>query len=81
LTYVDLAAKAIGGGTEAVWQRYRGWATACRQGRVAGVLEELLRVPGTMTPPLEGREEKPTDPDPGVSRTIVYLGNHRPRMD
>ena len=41
LTYVYLAAKAIGGWTEAVWQRYLRWATACWQGRVAEVLERV----------------------------------------
>ena len=41
LTYIYLAAKALGGGADAVWQRYLRWATACWQGRVAEVLEEL----------------------------------------
>ena len=46
LTYIYLAAKALGGGADAVWQRYLRWATACWQGRVAEVLEELRRRPG-----------------------------------
>ena len=41
LTYVYLAAKAVGGPATAVWERYLGWATACWQGRVATVLEQL----------------------------------------
>jgi hypothetical protein len=81
LSYVYLAAKAIGGGTDAVRRRYLGWATACWQGRVSGVLEELRHALEAMTPPLESREEKPTDPYHVVSKTIVYLENNQPRMD
>ena len=43
LTYVYLAAKAVGGSATVVWNRYLDWATACWQGRVATVLEELRR--------------------------------------
>ena len=43
LTYVYLAAKAVGGSAAAVWERYLGWATACWQGRVATVLEAVAR--------------------------------------
>jgi hypothetical protein len=81
LTYVYLAAKALGGGAEAVWPRYLGWAAACWQGRVAGVLEELRRALEAMTPPSESREEKPSDPYHVVSKTIGYLENNQPRMD
>jgi hypothetical protein len=81
LTYVYLAAKALGGGTEAVWQWYLAWATACWQGRVSGVLEDLRRALEMMTPPLESREEKPTDPYHVVSKTIGYLEKNQPRMD
>jgi len=41
LTYIYLAAKAMGGPAGAVWGRYLRWAGACWQGRVAAVLEEL----------------------------------------
>ena len=46
LTHIYLAAKAVGGPASAVWERYLGWATACWQGRVAAVLEELRAVLG-----------------------------------
>ena len=50
LTHVYLAAKAVGGPAAAVWERYLGWATACWQGRVATVLEELRAIPGGDAP-------------------------------
>ena len=81
LTYVYLAAKAIGGGTEATWQRYLGWATACWQGRVAEVLGELRLALEAIPRPRESREEKPLDPYYVVSKTIGYLEHNEPRMD
>jgi hypothetical protein len=81
LTSVYLAAKAIGGGADAVWQRYLRWATACWQGRVAEVLDELRRALEAMPQPTESREEKPTDPYHVVSKTIGYLEHNQPRMD
>ena len=81
LTYVYLAAKAVGGPAAAVWERYLGWATACWQGRVATVLEQLRRVLEEMPPPPEGQEAKPTDPYEVIRLTIGYLVNNQPRMD
>ena len=45
------------------------------------MLEELRRALEAMTPPVESREEKPTDPFPVISKTIGYLENNQPRMD
>ena len=81
LTYVYLASRAIGGGTEATWQRYLGWATACWQGRVAEVLGELRLALEAIPRPRESREEKPLDPYYVVSKTIGYLEHNEPRMD
>lgn len=81
LTHVYLAAKAVGGPATAVWKRYLGWATACWQGRVATVLEELRTVLGTMAAPPEGQEVKPTDPYEIIRVTIGYLTNNQGRMD
>ncbi len=81
LTYVYLAAKAIGGGVDANWERYLRWATACWQGRVAEVLEELREALEGMTPPTESREEKPTDPYHVLSKTIGYFEHNESRMD
>ena len=41
LTYVYLVAKAVGGSAPVIWNRYLAWATACWQGQVATLLEEL----------------------------------------
>jgi hypothetical protein len=81
LTYIYLAAKAIGGGVDATWQRYLRWATACWQGRVGEVLDELRRALEAMPRPTESGEEKPTHPYHVISKTIVYLEHNQPRMD
>jgi hypothetical protein len=62
LAHVYLAAKAVGGSTAAVWERYLRWATDCWQGRVATVLEQLVAALGETPAPPEGQEVKPTDP-------------------
>jgi hypothetical protein len=81
LTYIYLASRAIGGGVDGTWQRYLRWATACWQGRVKEVLDELSRALEPMPRPTESREEKPTDPYHVVSKTIGYLEHNQPRMD
>ena len=81
LTYVYLAAKAVGGSATVVWDRYLGWATACWQGRVATVLEELRVIHEAMPPPENPTELKPTDPYEVIRVTIGYLTNNEPRMD
>ena len=81
LTYIYLAAKAVGGPATAVWERYLGWATACWQGRVAAVLEDLRAAHGTMAAPPEGQEAKSTDPYEVIRVTIGYLTNNQERMD
>ena len=81
LTYVYLAAKAVGGSAPQVWERYLGWATACWQGRVASVLEGLGAILGEMPPPETPEAVKPTDPYEVIRKTIVYLTNNEARMD
>ena len=81
LTYIYLAAKAIGGGADETWQRYLRWATACWRGRVGEVLDELRRALEAIPEPTESREEKPTDPYHVVRKTIGYLENNERRMD
>jgi hypothetical protein len=81
LTYVYLASRAIGGGTDAIWQRYLRWATACWQGQVAEILDELRQTLAGMPKPAESREEKPTDPYHVIDKTIGYLEHNRLRMD
>jgi hypothetical protein len=81
LTHVYLAAKAVGGPAAAVWEQYLGWATACWQGRVASVLEQLRAVLEEMPPLPEGQEAKPTDPYEVIRLAVGYLANNQPRMD
>jgi hypothetical protein len=81
LTYIYLAARAIGGPAAAVWERYLKWATACWQGGVAGVLEQLRTHWEAMTPPAEGVEVGPNDPWEVIRRTIGYLEKNQTRMD
>jgi len=81
LTYVYLAAKAIGGGADATWRRYLRWATACWRGQVAEILDELRRALAGMLVPAESREEKPTDPYHVIAKTIGYLEHNQSRMD
>ena len=69
--------RRVGGPAAAVWERYLGWATACWQGRVAAVLEELHAIQEAMPPP-EGQEAKPTDPYEIIRLTIGYLTTTRP---
>jgi hypothetical protein len=81
LTHVYLAAKAVGGPAATAWERYLGWATACWDGRVATVLEQLRAILEEMPPLPEGQEAKPTDPHEVIRLAIGYLSNNQPRMD
>jgi hypothetical protein len=81
LTHVYLAAKAIGGPPAVVWERYLSWATACWQGRVTTVLEQLHTVLEKMPATPEGQEVKPIDPYEVIRLTIGYLTNNQARMD
>ncbi len=80
-THVSLAAKAVGGATAAVWERSLDWATACRQGRVATVLEQLGALLEAMPPPKNQEEVQPTDPCEVIRQTIVFRTNNASRMD
>ena len=71
----------MGGRAAAVWERYLGWATACWQGCIATVLEQLRAVLEEMPPPLEGQEAQPTAPSEVIRLTIGYLAHNQPRMD
>ena len=81
LTHVFLAAKAVGGSAPAIWTRYLDWATACWQGQVATVLQELRALQEAMPPPEDPEELKPTEPYEVIRVTIGYLINNEARMD
>jgi hypothetical protein len=79
IEYVYEAAKALQLDSEARWRKYVSWATACWQGRVAVVLEELVRWQSQQDP--ISFEVPETDPRRIVSSTITYLRNNQARMD
>jgi hypothetical protein len=81
LAHVYLAAKAVGGGAAAVWERYLSWATACWQGRGPSVREQLSAILEAMPSPENPEEIKPTDPYEVIRQTIVYLTHNKARMD
>jgi hypothetical protein len=78
--YVYDAAKAIHGASVACWQQFVIWATACWQGRVAEVLDDLVRW-SAQQEPFSAAVVAETDPRRIVSRTLTYLQNNRRRMD
>ena len=81
LSYVYLTAMAVAGDAAAGWPLYVRWLTACWQGRVAAVVDELrdwqerlgAPAPGPGPPEADGREV--------LRRTLGYLANNAARMD
>jgi hypothetical protein len=82
LSYLYLTAMAVAAGDAAAgWPLYVRWLTACWQGRVAAVLDELrgwqerlgAPAPGPGPPEADGREV--------LRRTVGYLTNNAARMD
>ena len=81
VSYVYLAAKAVGSSAEAHWDMYLGWATACWQGQVETVIEELTHWQKRLGPMPEGLELPRSDPRQVVSKSLTYLENNRTRMN
>jgi len=81
LTYVFAAAYGVGVDGEVRWRTYARWMTACWQGRVAQVIDEL-EAWGSQQPGLD-LPVKPSSSDPReiVRKTLTYLRNNRERMD
>jgi hypothetical protein len=80
LTYLYVTATVLAGSVAERWQWYVAWMTACWQGRVRAVIDELERrleqlgpYPGTGAPP-------PTEPREVLRRTLTYLRHNEPRM-
>jgi hypothetical protein len=85
LCYLYLAAGAVGEDEEGRWRTYVGWLTACWQGRVAEVINELSdRQRGLkerLGEPPEGAELETKDPRRVVAEALSYLSNNQGRMD
>jgi hypothetical protein len=81
LSYLYVAATALAVSQPERWEMYQGWMTACWQGRVAEVLEELRQWQERLGPLLP--EEKPPGSDARVvvGKAVTYLENNQGRMD
>jgi hypothetical protein len=83
LSYLFASAGAVGAGGEEHWQTYVRWMTACWQGKVLQVLEELRAEQSRLherlgEPP---KKMKASDPREVLRRTINYLQNNATRMN
>lgn len=79
--YVYTTAKAIHPEVAPRWQQYLAWATACWQGRVGDVIEELRQWQARLGPLVKGQPPPDGDPRSILQSTVTYLTNNLPRMD
>jgi hypothetical protein len=79
LEYIYEAAKAGRSEPAARWLLYLRWATACWQGKVNQVIEELAAA--VVALPADLADPKETSPHKILQRTQTYLANNRTRMD
>jgi hypothetical protein len=79
--YLYLAAWAVGGAAQEQWARYVEWVTACWQGRVVAVIEELEVWQQRLGEPPEGQELAANDPRRLLAEALSYLRNNQERMD
>jgi hypothetical protein len=81
LTYVFAAAYAVGGDGEERWGRYVRWMTACWQGHVLEVVDELAAWESQQARLKPGVKLAASDPREIVRKTLTYLRNNQGRMD
>jgi hypothetical protein len=79
--YAYTAAKALHVDVASRWQQYLHWTTACWQGRVDEVIEDLRQWQSGLGALPKGEEVPETDPRKLVHAAITYLTNNRIRMD
>ena len=79
--YAYTASKAIHHDVAARWQQYLTWVTACWQGRVGDVIEELRQWQARLGPLADGEPPPDGDPRSILQSTVTYLTNNTPRMD
>jgi hypothetical protein len=81
LSYLYVAATAVAVSQAQRWRLYEAWMTACWQGRVGQVLQELKSWQERLGPILP--EEKPPGSDARVvvAKAVTYLHNNQARMD
>jgi hypothetical protein len=82
LSYVYLTAMAVTAGDVAAgWPLYVRWLTACWQGRVAQVLDELRGWQERLGAPAPGPGPPEADGRDVLRRALGYLTNNAARMD
>jgi len=79
--YAYTASKAIHDDVAARWQQYLAWVTACWQGRVGDVIEELRQWQARLGPLADGEPPPENDPRSILQSTVTYLTNNTPRMN
>ena len=79
--YAYTASKAIHDDVAARWRQYSAWVTACWQGRVGDVIEELRQWQARLGPPADGEPPADNDPRSILRSTVTYLTNNTSRMD
>ena len=79
--YAYTASKAIHDDVATRWQQYLAWVTACWQGRVGDVIEELRQWQARLGPLADGESPPENDPRSILQSTVTYLTNNTPRMD
>lgn len=78
LCYVYRAAWAVGSDETERWRQFETWMTACWQGRVDEVLEELAVRQGCCGRPPPGTDGAVAEV---LAEVVCYLRNNRARMD
>lgn len=81
ICYLYRAAWAVGSDDAARWQQYEAWMTACWQGRVGEVLEDLAGWQERLGRPPPGVELDEGDARRVLAEVVCYLSNNRRRMD
>jgi hypothetical protein len=81
LCYLYRAAWAVGSDEPARWRQFEAWMTACWQGRVDEVLQELATWQEQLGRPPPGVELDARDPRQVLAEVAGYVRNNRSRMD
>jgi len=81
LCYLYRAAWAVAADDAARWRQFETWMTACWQGRVRAVLEELGSWQERLGRPPPKVEQEAGDARQVLAEVVCYLGNNQARMD
>jgi hypothetical protein len=80
LTYLYVTATVLTSSVVERWQWYVAWMTACWQGRVRAVIEELEQRLAALGPYPGPGEPPSTDLREVLRKTLTYLGHNESRM-